>query len=314
MRRRTALKYMAGTMALAAGTPQFALAAEKKKKIVFIAGRKSHGYGAHEHNAGCILLANRMAELPNVETQVFKSGEWPKPEVLEEADSIVIYCDGGGGHVAMKHLDELEKLMKKGKGLACLHYGVEIPKGKPGDCLKEWTGGYFETHWSVNPHWVAEFTKFPKHPVANGLKPFRINDEWYYHMRFKDNMEGVTPILSAIPPKETLNRKDGAHSNNPHVRKTIGQPQHLLWVVERPDGGRGMGFTGGHWHWSWGDDDFRTAVLNGIAWITRIDIPKDGIPSETPTLTELKENQDYPPRKDMTQQDVEKILYPGGKK
>jgi len=295
MRRRTALKYMAGTMALAAGTPQFASAAEKKKKIVFIAGRKSHGYGAHEHNAGCILLARRMSELPNVETQVFKSGEWPKPEVLEGADSIVIFCDGGGGHVAMKHLDELEKLMKKGKGLACLHYGVEIPKGKPGDCLKEWTGGYFETHWSVNPHWVAEFTE-------------------YYHMRFKDNMEGVTPIMSAIPPKETLNRKDGAHSGNPHVRKTAGQPQHLLWIVERPDGGRGMGFTGGHYHWSWGDDNFRTAVLNGIAWITKIDIPKGGIPSETPTLTELKEDQDYEARKDLTQEDVERILYPGGKK
>ncbi|NIP84606.1 MAG: hypothetical protein GTO03_03250, partial [Planctomycetales bacterium] len=27
------------------------------KKIVFIAGRKSHGYGSHEHNAGCLLLA-----------------------------------------------------------------------------------------------------------------------------------------------------------------------------------------------------------------------------------------------------------------
>ena len=27
----------------------------KTKKIVLIAGRKSHGYGAHEHKAGCML-------------------------------------------------------------------------------------------------------------------------------------------------------------------------------------------------------------------------------------------------------------------
>jgi hypothetical protein len=314
MKRRTALKYLAGGVALAAAGPRLVWAADKKKRIVFIAGRKSHGYGSHAHNAGCLLLAKRLAELPNVETEVFLNGEWPKPEDLENADEIVIFCDGGGGHVIMPHLDEVEKLMKKGVGLSCMHYGVEIPKGRPGDCLKEWTGGYFETFWSVNPHWVAEFKEFPKHPAANGLKPFTINDEWYYHMRFKDNMEGVTPILSAIPPKETLNRPDGPHSGNPDVRKTAGQPQHLLWLVERPDGGRGMGFTGGHYHWSWGDDNFRTAVLNAIAWVAKIDIPPGGIPSKTPTLEELKQNQDYPPPKDMTQEDVEKTLYPGGKK
>ena len=196
-------------------------------------------------------------------------------------------------------------------GWPCLHYAVEVPKGRPGDCLKAWIGGYFEPYWSVNPHWTADFTSLPKHPVTNGVKPFRIRDEWYYHMRFKDGMQGVTPILSAIPPKETLNRKDGAHSNNPHVRKTIGQPQHLLWVCERPDGGRGMGFTGGHFHWSWGNDDFRTVVLNGIAWVAKLDIPADGIRSETPTLAQLMENQDEPPHeKPITQKDVQRMLYP----
>jgi len=314
MKRRTALKYLAGagSLALTAGAvPGIGWADEKKKKIVFIAGRKSHGYGAHEHNAGCLLLAKCMSELPGVETEVYQSGKWPDdPKVLDNADAVVIYCDGGGGHVIIPHEDQMAELMNKGVGLACLHYGVEVPKGPSGDKLKGWIGGYFETFWSVNPHWAAEFPKLPDHPVANGLEPFKIQDEWYFHMRFKDDMEGVTPILSAIPPKETLNRRDGAHSGNPHVRKTAGEPQHLLWVVERPDGGRGMGFTGGHWHWSWGDDNFRTAVLNGIAWIAKIDVPKGGIPSNTPTLEQLKQNQDYPPRKDMTQPDVDRILYP----
>jgi len=212
--------------------------------------------------------------------------------------------------VVMPHLKQVDELAKKGVGIGCLHYGVEVPKGEAGDKVKEWTGGYFETWWSVNPHWVAEFKQYPDHPAARGLKPFRINDEWYYHMRFVDDMKGVTPILSAIPPESTLNRRDGAHSNNPHVRKQKGKPQHLGWVRERPDGGRGFGFTGGHWHWSWGDDNFRTAVLNGIAWIAKLEIPADGVPSKRPTLPELKENQDYPPRKDMTEEDVKRILYP----
>jgi len=123
-------------------------------------------------------------------------------------------------------------------------------------------------------------------------------------------MEGVTPILSAIPPESTLSRPDGPHSNNEHVRKTAGQPQHLLWVIDREDGGRGMGFTGGHWHWSWGDDNFRTSILNGLVWITGLDVPKGGVPSKTPTLEELKANQDYPPRGEMTEEQIKQILYP----
>lgn len=66
-----------------------------------------------------------------------------------------MFCDGGGRHVVMPHLEEVDALAKKGLGITCLHYGVEITKGEPGDYLKEWTGGYFETDWSVNPHWTA---------------------------------------------------------------------------------------------------------------------------------------------------------------
>ena len=36
---------------------QVAAAKEDTKKVVLIAGPKSHGYGAHEHKAGCMLLA-----------------------------------------------------------------------------------------------------------------------------------------------------------------------------------------------------------------------------------------------------------------
>ena len=42
----------------------------KAKKIVFVAGKPSHGYGAHEHNAGCMLLAKELqAAMPGVEVR-----------------------------------------------------------------------------------------------------------------------------------------------------------------------------------------------------------------------------------------------------
>jgi type 1 glutamine amidotransferase len=159
--------------------------------------------------------------------------------------------------------------------------------------MLNWTGGYFEMFWSVNPTWEATFPTLPKHPITRGVKPFKINDEWYYHMRFTPNMEGVTPILSALPPSSTLDRPNGPHSGNPFVRAAVqrGEAQHLMWAYERKNGGRGFGFTGGHYHKNWGQDDFRKLVLNGILWIAKADIPASGVES-TVTPEDLEKNLD----------------------
>ena len=268
---------------------------QDRKKIVFMAGRPSHGYGGHEHNAGCLLLADRLNEnVPKVYATVYTNG-WPKdPTALDNADALVIFCDGGGGHVAMRHLDEVDELAKKGGGIAMLHYAVEVPKGKPGDFMLNWTGGYFETFWSVNPHFKAEFKEFPDHPIARGVKPFAIEDEWYYHMRFVENMENVTPILTAIPPDSTRRKGNNAHGANPHVRARMGMPEHVAWAYERPGGGRGFGFTGGHWHYNWAHDDLRKVVLNGLVWVAGVEVPPNGVTSKTPSIEELEANQDYP--------------------
>ena len=270
-----------------------------KKKLIFIAGARSHGYGQHAFKAGCTLLKKRMDEAygDKLVTEMY-TDNWPKDtSVLDSADAIVIYCDGGAGHPANKHLDQLEKLAKKGVGIAMMHYGVETVKGKSGDFFLDWIGGYFEMNWSVNPHWKLKDADLAKgHPVTRGVKAYATQDEWYYHMRFPEGMKGVTPILSALPPKETLSRPDGPHSGNPFVREAVakGEKQVLAWARERPDGGRGFGYTGGHFHWAWGNDDNRTLVLNALAWITKLDVPEAGVKSARPTVAELRDNQDFP--------------------
>jgi len=112
-------------------------------------------------------------------------------------------------------------------------------------------------------------------------------------MRFRDKMEHVVPVLSAIPPESTRKRPDGPHSGNPAVRARTGMHEHLAWAHQRPDGGRGFGFTGGHFHWNWAHNDFRKAALNGIAWTAGIEIPSSGLVTATPTFEELEANQDY---------------------
>ena len=261
-----------------------------KTKIAMIAGRVSHSSGAHEHVAGCKLFAALLNEHADGVEAVVHNG-WPEDaDALDGAAAIVIYSDGGKGHPVIPHLDQVAALMKKGVGIALLHYAVEVPAGKSGDCFLDWTGGYFEMDWSVNPHWTADFTSFPEHPTTRGVKPFSIEDEWYFHMRFRENMEGVTPLMSAIAPESTMVRPDGPHSGNPDVRKAVAnkEPQHLAWCVERPDGGRGLGFTGGHYHSEWAHDDLRKFILNAILWTAKLEAPAGGVSTPTPTQEELE--------------------------
>jgi type 1 glutamine amidotransferase len=249
------------------------------KKIVLVAGQRSHGPGDHEFNAGVKLLNKCLDEVPGVVATHYLSG-WPKdPSAFDNADAILFYMDGGDGHPLIQgdHLLLINKLARQGVGIACAHYAVEVPKDRGGPELLQWIGGYFEAHWSVNPHWVAKFERLPEHPITRGVRPFEINDEWYYHMRFRENMDHVTPILTAIPPASTLERPDGPHSGNPTVRSKIGQPQHVAWAVEREDGGRGFGFTGGHFHRNWGNDNFRKLVLNALLWTAKADVPENGV-------------------------------------
>jgi type 1 glutamine amidotransferase len=260
-----------------------AAAAAAPTKIVLIAGSPSHGPGEHEHHAGCQLLAAQLNRLPDIQAEVHRNG-WPTSDTaFDHAAAVFIFSDGGNGHPAIhpERLAKLAELMDRGVGLGTCHYGVEVPKGDPGDAWLQWTGGYFETFWSVNPHWDADFTQLPIHPITRGVRPFKIRDEWYYHMRFPEGMENVTPILSAHPPKDTLSRPDGPHSGNPHVRAAVarGDIQHVMWCIQRPDGGRGFGFTGAHFHRNWAQDDFRKLILNALLWIAKVEVPENGVPS-----------------------------------
>lgn len=286
----------------------------EKKSAVFLAGRPSHGYGAHEHYAGCILLAHSLEKaMPNFKTVVYKH-EWPREEdALDSADVIIMYADGGERHPALKHKKQLQKQVDRGCGIVCLHYAVEVPKEDGGKEFLDWIGGYFEMNWSVNPHWRGKFESLPDHPIANGVEPFEADDEWYFHMRFRPEMNGVTPILSAIPPKSTLERPDGPHSNNPHVRATAGQEQHVAWACERKDGGRGFGFTGGHNHWNWGDPNYRKIVLNAIVWCARYEVPEHGVATQKATAETLQQNQDFSPPKDLDWEKIKKQFNIGDK-
>ncbi|MGL6094687.1 MAG: ThuA domain-containing protein, partial [Fimbriiglobus sp.] len=158
----------------------------------------------------------------------------------------------------------------------------------------EWLGGYYEDKFSCNPMWAPEFQDFPKHPITNGVKPFSIKDEWYIHMRFRDDMENITPLLSAVVPDDV---RDGPYvypkGPYPHIQADKGKnaSETMMWATERADGGRGVGFTGGHFHQNWGEPNYRRIVLNALLWISKVDVPAGGVDSVV-TADDLTKNLD----------------------
>lgn len=271
-----------------------ALTPDGKKKILLIAGTPSHGPGDHEFNAGSLLLQKCLKDTPGIEVLVNLNG-WPKDvAIFDGVDAIVVYMDGGGGHPAIRpeNLELLRGLIAKGVGFGAMHYGVEVPAEKGGAEWKDWIGGYYETFWSCNPMWSPDYTELPKHPVTSGVKPFTVRDEWYFNMRFRPDLKDVVALLSAKPSDDV---RDGPYvaPRGPydHIQANKGQPEHMMWCVERPDGGRGFGFTGGHFHKNWGHDDFRKIVLNAILWTAKVEVPEGGVAS-TVTEEELAANLD----------------------
>jgi hypothetical protein len=276
------------------------------KRIVLIAGKPSHPPGMHEFRAGCLLFQKALASVPGVTVQVYDLG-WPAKMVdgarveddtaFENADAVLIYADGRSGHPAIQgeHMKVIDALAARGVGLGFAHYGVEVPPGVPGDAMYRWIGGFYEHQYSVNPMWKPAFDTFPTHPITRGVAPFATYDEWYFNMRWSPDAavkNRVTPILISTPSDEV--RKGPYVSPKgpyPHVVADSGKAETMMWVTERPDGGRGFGFTGGHTHANWGDPNQRKIVLNALLWIAKVDVPAGGV-KDNITADDLTANLD----------------------
>lgn len=269
------------------------VSAQQSKKIVLIAGKPSHPPRMHEFNAGVQLMAACMKDVPGAEVQFVLNG-WPQDEsIFDDADAVVFYMDGGGRHEIVREdgrrLKLIEQWAQKGVGLGFMHFGVEVVPDQAGAEMKRWIGGHYEHMHSCNPIWEPSFTTFNKHPITQGVKPFQIKDEWYFNMRFVADIAGnkptkvddlkFTPILVAVPSSDV---RDGPYvypkGPYPHIQASEGRAEAMMWAVERKKG-RGFGFTGGHFHDNWANENYRKVVLNALLWLAQAEVPEGGVES-----------------------------------
>ncbi|MEO0508473.1 MAG: ThuA domain-containing protein [Verrucomicrobiota bacterium] len=292
-------------------TPALSRAATKEgdfpsKKLVLIAGPPSHPHMIHEFRAGTILLEERLRSVPGLVVDRHEMGWVTDEATFADADAVVCFSDGNRRHPVLAgkgRLKTMERLVGQGVGFGCMHFAVEVPKQTAGQQFRDWIGGCYEHKWSCNPIWDARFDAFPEHPITRGIKPFSIKDEWYFNMRFAkgfdasgpSEIDGVlfTPVLVTIPDNET---RDGPYVHPrgpyPHIQEAKGRKEAVMWAIERPDGGRGFGFTGGHFHINWQNENFRKIILNALCWVSKVEVPVSGVDSAPVSDQEISRNLD----------------------
>ena len=255
----------------------------QKKNILILAGPiTGHGKNTHEYEKSAVLIKHLLdrSDSTNANVNVVFDG-WPDTQtadgskLLDTADTIVMISDGGD-HNETNHplyvadrFKQLEKQMNRGCGFVQLHWSTFNPS-RFHDKITQWIGGYFDYEKGDQKNapnkWYSAIKHYtepvelgePNHPIARGVKPFRLLEEFYYRIRFRENDSRLKKIVMSQPTGE-------------NKKFAVG------WAVERKDGGRGFGFTGGHYYANWWDANFRKLILNAIVWSAGDDIPDGGI-------------------------------------
>ena len=142
-----------------------------------------------------------------------------------------------------------------------MNRGRLIPSGRTGRVA--WAAyGAAANHWFSKIQVVDARPELasPTHPIARGVPPFSLKDEFYYNMRMRPDDRRRTPILNITAQGES-------------------DPQTVAWAVQRAGGGRGFAFTGGHAHANWNNEGLRRLILNAVVWTARANVPAGGVRS-----------------------------------
>jgi type 1 glutamine amidotransferase len=253
------------------------------RKIVLIAGKKSHGpegNGIHDY-PWSVRLLKVLLDRSNIRDQVrveMVFDGWPKEEgVLENADTTVVLSDGRDGdkfeeapHFANPgQMQTMRRQVERGCGFGTFHFSTFAPEVYREEILS-WSGGYFQWETEGKRRWYSAIKVLdadlgfpnPDHAALRGVRPFRLKEEFYYNLRFNPEDRSLVPLLAvpALPGRDP----DG---------------RWVAWAKERPDGGRGFGTTCGHFYENWRNDDFRKLMLNVIAWSAWVNVPVEGVES-----------------------------------
>ncbi len=241
-------------------TLQSASAAEPRK--VLLLGQKPDGHpkATHEYIAGQQLLAKLLTGVKGVEAKVIQADDpWTEgPELLKQADGVVLFVSEGARWIQSdpRRLDAFTQLAVRGGGLSTVHWGMGTKEAAPIEPFVKLFGGCHGGPDRKYQVLKGAEVRVAEHTVAQGIAPFKTDEEFYYRLKFAPGERPVTPLLQ-VP--------------------IDGVVETVAWAWDRPDGGRSFGFTGLHFHANWKKPEYRRLMLQGVLWSLKLEIPKEGV-------------------------------------
>lgn len=268
----------------------------QESKVLFLAGPRDHGApGRHEYERDLRTLAQSLEQsgnLPGVTTQVIV-GAMPRDLALLDGVSAIVINSSSDRAENETHplfppnpktngrsydaettawLKSVDDAIRERKiGVVILHYSLWAENWAARAYHLRWTGGLWVQGGSKNP--VDEWTitlQNKRHPILRGVKPWTYRDEVFSRFFLPTDVRRTNLLLAS--PKED--------------RFKMG-PQIASWAYEREDGGRAFLFGGLDFRDNLATDNYRKFLLNGIAWAARLEVPKKGVDSPTPDVSDV---------------------------
>jgi type 1 glutamine amidotransferase len=246
-------------------------------RIFLRGGPKTHGPATNGLHDGPTWLKEWQPLLASRGAKVAGALRFPTPEELENTDVLVMFAADAGSILGDERAS-LEKFLKRGGGIVCLHDAVVTSK-EP-HWFKTIVGGSWEN--GVAKYFEGENTYYyinPEHPVTKGAANFTITDEVYWNLHMMPNAQVLASSMQPVRP---------GRGSAPAAEPAIGSLIPQIWVYQNQlEGGRPYrAFVSllGHHFTSFESPHVRAVVLRGIAWAANRDPDSLATPEEIAAL------------------------------
>ena len=180
-----------------------------EKKILLIGHELDHPWATHMYLPTCELLAKCLRQTPGVVAVV--SDGWPNDKKeLEGVDAIVLYSSPGGELLLDgPQAAEMDRLMKQGVGLVCIHWATGLKKENEQRLGKQWMGmlGGMWLHFAGLKIGDSNLKQLnPSHPICNGWEEYELNDEFYLNTQVAPGADTLLEVeVDGQPLKQCCN-------------------------------------------------------------------------------------------------------------
>lgn len=241
-------------------------------RVYIRAGLKTHAEGQHDYPQ---FLAD-WSKLLTARGAVVDGGlSFPSAEQLANTDVIVMY-KGDAGYMTLRERQALEDFLARGGGIVGAHDAICADDPAWWATIFGGAKRHGETNFTLEapvPYTINQ----PDNPIMQGMTPFTITDEAFFHMTWAE-APGVQVLASA-----TI-----ADTPSAQREKQVGQVVPQVWTYERPFF-RGLGgqtpfrafvWMQGHNYENFTHAQVQPMLLRGIAWAAKR--PVDALMHERP--------------------------------